>query len=285
MIGVARDPAPSLTPSSLRVEASSGGEVLVEAVRNTGVPSAFPAEFVVPGTESLPVTLRVSAYTGENAEGVAFFTTSARTRFVKDASLLFRVNLDPRCFVLPGAPTAGCLPDQTCRDGQCVSPDLETLEPYRKDWATNVTDPCKPGGPPSASLGTGQTDFGSITPEQELALERGPQGGHHLWVALRMKNLTQSGTRTEVSATEPGGIQARPAAFAFAYEKDEGGFCKLYGLRYQVDAGGDVNVRDFLGKSLVLGAKLSDPSGATAETSVTVRIAKTIQCPPGMSCG
>ena len=36
-----------------------------------------------------------------------------------------------------------------------------------------------------------------------LTPEKGPQGGHHLWVAVRTKNLRQAGSTVAITAEQP----------------------------------------------------------------------------------
>ena len=104
-------------------------------------------------------------------------------------------------------------------------------------------------------IGTGQTDFAPLADGQTLMLEQGPQGGHHLWIAVRMRNLRQSGSPTTLSAklvddpTSP----IAPAAYVFTFDRDEGNYCKLFGLRFQLDSGATdlaADYKRFLGKKL-----------------------------------
>ena len=67
------------------------------------------------------------------------------------------------------------------------------------DYEINKT-PCRLLDITELFLGTGQTDFSPLNDGQTLQLERGPQGGHHIWIAARMKNLRQSGSRTTLTA-------------------------------------------------------------------------------------
>ena len=59
-------------------------------------------------------------------------------------------------------------------------------------------------------------------------------------------------TATTITGVQPGANLAAPAtAFVFTFDPDEGGYCKLYGLRYQLDNGG-IDWHQFLGKPLDL---------------------------------
>jgi hypothetical protein len=165
------------------------------------------------------------------------------------------------------------------------------LEPYRVDWAENPPDVCKPatGGAPQVIVGTGQTDYGNLNDGQTLQAELGPQGGHHVWIAVRMKGLRQSGSRTILTATQPGtGLTVPPTAFVFTFDRDEGGYCKLYGLRFQLDSGAanlGEDYKRFLGKPLDITVAVEDAGGLKAQGTAHIQIAPTILCPSGVgSC-
>ena len=96
--------------------------------------------------------------------------------------------------------------------------------------------------------GTGQSGYLPLAPEQTLQAEAGPQGGHHIWIAARMKNLKQAGSTTKIVGVQPEtGTAIPPSTFVFTFSPDDGGYCKLYGLRYQLDNGG-IDYKQFLGK-------------------------------------
>jgi hypothetical protein len=112
-----------------------------------------------------------------------------------------------------------------------------------------------------------------------LQAETGPQGGHHIWIATRMKNLRQAGTTTRVAGVQPDtGAAIPPTTLAFTYAPDEGGYCKLFGIRYQLDNEG-IDYRPFLGKPLDVTVTATDSSGATATATVRVQIAPTLLNP------
>jgi hypothetical protein len=203
------------------------------------------------------------------------------------------VNLESRCVVaLPGGGIGGptCNAPQTCVSGQCAQSFVlpQDLEPYQTNWPHNAPDACKPkpGDPAIVVLGTGQTDYLPLAENQELALEKGPQGGHHIWIATRMKNLKQSGSTTTISAKQPDtGMVAPPTSFVFTFDKDEGGYCKLFGLRYQLDTGG-TDHKAFLGKTLDVTVEIADRAGLKGSATTRIRIAPQILCPQGLpGCG
>jgi hypothetical protein len=159
---------------------------------------------------------------------------------------------------------------------------LANLEPYAANWPTNAPDRCKPqhGGAPELFIGTGQTDYLPLARDQTLQAEAGPQGGHHVWIATRMKNLKQTLSTTRIEGTEPTtGVTIPPTTFVFTYAPAEGGYCKLYGLRYQLDNGG-IDYKQFLGKPLDVKVAVTDQSGATATATTRIQVAPTLVNPP-----
>jgi hypothetical protein len=112
-----------------------------------------------------------------------------------------------------------------------------------------------------------------LTRGQVLEPEPGPQGGHHIWIAVRMQNMNQAGSTTKIFAVQPDtGTAIPPSAFAFPFDPDEGGYCQLYGLRYQLDNGG-IDYTQFLGKALDVTATVVDSAGAKATSSARIQVA------------
>jgi hypothetical protein len=212
----------------------------------------------------------------------------ATTRFVPGRETLLRIQLEPRCIVYPSPPRpAGsppgplngptCDAPATCIRGSCQSSFIppDKLEPYAPRWASHAPDMCKPsdGGSPTLQVGTGQSRYSAVTRGQVLRAEPGPQGGHHIWIALRMQNMTQTGSTTTISAVQPDtGTTIPPSAFLFPFDPDEGGYCQLYALRYQLDNGG-IDYAQFLGKPLDVTATLVDAEGAMATSSARIQVA------------
>jgi hypothetical protein len=247
---------------------------------------ALPKEVRVtaPGAKAAKLDVQVDGYFGVNDPPDArALTRLANTFFVPRQSKLLRLRLESRCVMLaPPGGVAGpvCTAPQTCIGGQCADSAVPValLEPYTSDWPTGGSDVCKPpnGGPPQVIVGTGQTDYLPITEGQTLQLEAGPQGGHHLWIAVRMRNLKQAGSITTLRASQPGGVTVQPAAYVFTFDRDEGGFCKLYGLRFQLDTNG-VDYHAFLGKPLDLSVEVKDRSGAIGTGEAHVNVDPTIR--------
>jgi hypothetical protein len=281
----------------VRVNVDVGGQrVATETIATLGNATALPKELTVTGASDARVDVRVDGYLGTNPDSgeTPILTRLASTQIVGGSMKLLRVNLEWRCVLgLPGGGGPGgpaCNAPETCIGGRCAQSFVlpQDLESYTTSWPHNAPDACKPnpGDTPIVVLGTGQTDYLPLVENQELALEKGPQGGHHIWIAARMKNLKQSGSTTTISGMQPDtGLSAPPTSFVFTFDKDEGGFCKLYGLRYQLDTGG-ADYKAFLGKPLDVKVEIADRAGLKGSATVRIKIASQILCPAGLpGCG
>jgi hypothetical protein len=201
----------------------------------------------------------------------ALLTRTAGSTIRAGHTLLLRVDLSASC---AGAAAPQCTAPQTCTGGVCgpSSVNAALLEEYKPGWAKTGTDICKPGdGAPVVIVGRGQSDYLSVNDYDVAQVEAGPQGGHHIWVALRMKNLRQSGSITTLTGEVPDlGLSISPFTVIFTFDPDEGGYCKLYGLRFQLD--GSTDIQSLLGHKLKVTAKVNDKDGdvGTGERWVTL---------------
>lgn len=207
-------------------------------------------------------------------------TRRATVHFVRDKSLLAYLRLEVRCNnfgLLGGSGVSGPTcdkPSETCVGGKCVSEALDNLPDYRADWATSPPSACGNGPSGSVIAGTGQANMVVLNDNDTLQVECGPQGGHHLWMALSMKDIAQMGTTTTFSASQPaasGGVTIPPTAYPYSYSPGANGSCELTGLRFQLDAGG-VNIKDVLGKPLDIKVLLEDKAGHKATITRHVNI-------------
>lgn len=264
-------------------------------------PGALPKEIVLEGAPGARAEVVVEAMTsqaavrGPSTGSQPVVVRRAAARLVPGAKKLLRVQLEARCvtFSAPGStlpPAPTCDAPQTCSAGRCTSEEVafDQLEDYEPGWPGAPPDLCRPAnhGPPELFLGTGQTDFAPLVEGQTLQLERGPQGGHHIWIAARMKNLRQSGSRTTLTAKlvdEPA-YPIPPAAYVFTFDRDEGDYCKLWGLRFQLDSGAidlGTTYKRFLGKRLEVTVEVVDSTNARASSTKTIQIADKLLCPDG----
>ncbi len=293
VVGLQAEPLAGLATAMHVTVRVSGSTVFDDTLRPPFRGAPFPPwEKIVSGPPSAPVDVAVEAL---GAPGAApLLTRLASTQLVADREPLMRVALESRCVVYPTqtpgpgrapGPLSGptCKAPTTCILGVCqsgaVGPD--DLEPYSATWPKNAPDRCKPrgGGDPFLAIGTGQTDYLPLAPGQTLRAEAGPQGGHHIWIATRMKNLKQTLTTTRIEAIQPEtGTPIPPSTFVFTYAPAEGGTCKLFGLRYQLDNGG-IDYKQFLGKPLDVRVTLTDQTGTTATGTARIQVAPTIVNP------
>jgi hypothetical protein len=264
-------------------------------------PTGLPKEIALEGDPGTKVEVTVEATSslaptrGAGGAATPVVVRRAASRLVPDTKKLLRMQLETRCstFVAPGSTTPvapTCNAPQTCSAGRCVSEDItfDQLEDYEPTWASSPPDICRPAnhGAPEVFLGTGQTDYAPLSDGQTLQLEKGPQGGHHIWIAARQRNLRQSGSRTTLTAkivdnpTSP----VTPAAYVFTFDPDEGNYCKLWGLRFQLDSGATdlgADYKRFLGKKLEVTVEIVDSTNATATATKTINIADKLLCPDG----
>ncbi len=298
VVGVQGEPLGPLV-RSLHVQIRVNGATVKDETiaRSTTGPAPFPplweAALSPPGSGAdAKVDVAVDALGEPGA--APFLTRLASTRFVAGHTELLRVPLEARCMVFPPPPkpTAvpgplsgpACVAPETCILGACRSSAVapEALEPYGPDWPTNLPDRCKhiDDGPPELLVGTGSADFLPLAYGQTLQAEPGPQGGHHLWIAARMKNLKQRRTTTRIEGRQPEtGAVIPPTTFIFTFAPVEGGHCDVHGLRYQLDNGG-IDYKPFLGKPLEVTVTLTDPTGATVKATTRVEVAPTLADPP-----
>ena len=236
--------------AEMQVTMTVDGETLKDDRERIGSgATTFPAEYAfneVEEGQELSITLQGFDSTGFNVVNRHMVTTA-----VAGEPRLVRVHLEAECRLQPvggnapsGAPTCNET-TETCIGGVCASTNVDPSDhqPYREDWATGPgSDICKEAGagPPEVQVGAGQSDFFAVDDYEIAQIEAGPQGGHHIWVAARLKNLTQSGSITEVGAEIPAlGLSITPLKVIFTFDPDEGGYCKIFGLRLQLDIDGD----------------------------------------------
>lgn len=235
-------------------------------------PLAFPLE--LPVADELPgarVSIRLEARSGVRARAVA--VREAETTIAGGKSLLLPLALDPACDE-PEPQTPTCPAGQTCDRGQCVGLFVppSSLSEYSTDWAKPSSDICKRDeDAPTVIVGEGQADYLPLTDGETAQVEAGPQGGHHIWVAIRLKGLRQAGSITTVTGFVPSLDKAiEPFRVVFSFDPDEGGYCKLYGLRFQIDA--TTPIADLLGREMRVAVEVVDPEGAAATGERLVKL-------------
>jgi hypothetical protein len=285
VIGVEAQPAIASRMGKLHYSAKVGETLLVEKdiITKVGAPPPFPFEIPLEGAHGAQVDVVIEVFSAGLNNTVAptpMLVRRLHAPFVRGPAKLVRLRLEGVCATnTPGFRGPACPPTQSCSNGRCIDPTLlpEDLEDYEKEWAKNRPDVCRPAHPgePEVLVGTGQTDYGPLKEGDTLQPEKGPQGGHHLWIAARQKNLKQSGTIIAITAEQPGtGLKVPPTSFVFSFDPAGGGYCKLFGLRFQID-NSSVPVARFLGQPLEVKVSLRDPDGRVAESKVRINVAAT----------
>jgi len=281
-IGIQSDDSGAI--NSIHVTTTIDGAPATDDTVTTLTGTIFPFE-VTPAVSdpSKEIGVRIEAFSSATPTfATPILVRTARAHVTAGLHELLRVRLEQRCVpALQGGGIGGptCTqPNQTCIAGACADDGATSYEAYGSDWPNQSTDVCRPAnpGPPSVTVGTGQTDYLPITDGETVQAEKGPQGGHHIYIAVRMHNLKQSGSITTITGTQPGtGVQIPPTAFVFTFDPDEGGYCKLYGLRYQLDNGG-IDYKQFLGKPLDIQVVVKDSLGETGTGVAHVNVDSTI---------
>ncbi len=298
IVGIQSDPMGGVVSALHIVIRVAGAVALDEWVEpphgsRVGFPQPVERRLAGAGKGTAKVDVQVDAI-GDRAAPAPLFRRLSSTHFVPGRVSLLRIPLESRCIVYPPTPRGqskvpgplsgpACSEPGTCIHGVCQSPDVpaNTLEPYASNWPGNAPDRCKArnGGPPDLQIGTGQSYYLPLAKNQTLQAEAGPQGGHHIWIATRMKNLRAAGSTTRIVGVQPEtGVTIPPTTLAFTYAPDEGGYCKLYGIRYQLDNEG-IDYKQFLGKPLDVTVTVADPSGTNAKATTRIQIAPTLVNP------
>jgi hypothetical protein len=282
IVGVTSDLRVGVDLQSLHVVMRAAGSVVKEetlAAGSSSAPLKLPAELPfrdLPG--GTPVEITIDAFRPGD-DTTPLLTRRAATEIVAGKTLLFRVAVDSRCIVAPGSSAPVCNDAETCVAGHCEDPhvDAAKLKPYAEDWAAGGGDVCKPagGGAPTVIVGEGQGDYLPLMDGDTAQVEAGPQGGYHIWVAIRVKNLAQSGSITEITGHFPDlGWDVGPFDVIFTFDPDEGGYCKLYGLRFQLDQEHDIHT--LLGHPLDVHVKVTDPEADVGEGTRSVVLSQDI---------
>lgn len=250
-------------------QTQSDENLLSDGVAPFTLPLEVPFSDLLEGDD---VEVEIEAF---GMSATPLLTRRASTTVLANRKLLMRVELSSACI---GAKAPQCTDSQTCTTGVCgaayVHPGL--LENYFAGWSAGPADICKPNdGPPTVLVGKGMSDYLAVNDYEVAQLEAGPQGGHHIWVALRMKNLRQSGSITKIEGrVKELSKDVNPFTVIFTFDPDEGGYCKLYGLRFQLD--GSIPVDQLLGKTLHVTATVKDKDGDVGIGDKWVKLSDTV---------
>lgn len=276
VLGISSKLTPGAAIDAMHVVFKAGDKVITdETLTSAKGDLAFPEEL---RADDLDDGEAVSATIEASSKGQTLLTRIASTEAVAGKELLLRVNLASSC-LSPAAPA--CVAPKTCDAGLCKNSHVAgtALPEYTPDWDSHATtvDICKPENPgdPVVVVGEGQADYLPMADGDVAQVEAGPQGGHHIWVALRLKNLTQSGSITSLTGHFADlGYDVGPFNVIFTFDPDEGGYCKIYGLRFQLDT--DHDIHEMLGHSLEVTGTIKDKDGDTGTGTRTVKLSDTI---------
>jgi hypothetical protein len=244
-----------------------GSEVAAESF--SGPTLTFPIELeTAPLDDGAEVELVLEAFAG----GEAVVTRTAATEVASGRKILFPVRIDAEC-AEPTAPSCGR--DQTCDNGACADPfkSPEDLPDYYEGWqGSNGGDKCEPGGPPEVFIGEGQAAYLPLDDGAVVQVEAGPQGGYHVWLAARLRNLKQSGSVTEITGRVAELAYDVPVlSVVFTFDPDEGSYCKIYGLRFRLDDEAHP-IESLLGKDVDVTLTITDPDGDVGTATKRLRL-------------
>jgi hypothetical protein len=269
MVGIMSDMDPSYVPLLHIVKRVNGKVTGDEELSYPTFPFEVPFLDLVAGDA---VEIQLDA-PGDPISGLPPFTQLARTTVVASKILLLRAPISSYCY-------SPCDPPGTCYLGECR--DLQTppemLEEYYKDWANYSY--CKPkgAGAPELALSAGSRSFVPTSDGQVVDLVAGPQGGHHLWLALRAKNLRHHSQITLTGHLSGPDIDIFPQmSTAVFVDYPSLGLCEATNLRLIVDH--DVDYQQFLGQELQIDIHIEDEDGAMADESTVVNVSNNVVSP------
>jgi hypothetical protein len=140
-----------------------------------------------------------------------------------------------------------------------------------------VADVCKPlaGIEAIVVVGQGREEFATLAEDETVDLEAGPQGGHHIWIAVQMMGLHQGGSVLSVRGYFPDlDVAVPPFTSGVTFHETERSGCEIHGIRFQVDR--EMDLEAVLGERLELEVIVEDPSGDIGSATKTVRLADSI---------
>jgi len=262
IVGVSHPPdEPYIHAAWLHVVMKADGAVIREETLGTGesAPIALPLEYAF---EDLPDGAEVELVLARDLTGSGPLlerARAARTRVVEGRTSLLRVTLsDDAC--------PDCDPGLTCNWGRCLDPYVapELLEDYSADWADHSW--CKPRAPigaPTVVVGSGLDAFTPLDDQDELPIHAGDQGGHHVFLALRMRGLRQASI-AKLSAEVSGvaGTIGPLSSIAVFPDDPAAGHCETTGILFQIDTLHPID--DLLGKPIQITAEVLDADGDSA---------------------
>lgn len=268
VVGLTTDLAVGFDIHRVEIRTAADGAVEKERWSYTDGDLKLPAELRLEAGDGEVVEVTVEAF--GKAQPKPFVTRSASTTAVFGRALLLPVSLEQACSGV------ACAAGSTCVEGACVDPfsDPAALAEHDPSWIEAAPDACKTAssGPPAIQLGQGLSGFAGLAEGEEVPIEPGAQGGHHVWLALRVTGLRQMGSHLTVRGALPDlDVEILPVTTVVTLRKAEEGQCELYGVRFRVDAG--LPVETIRGQALDVDVRLRDPNGDSATATRRIAIA------------
>jgi len=158
-----------------------------------------------------------------------------------------------------------------CAAPGTVSSDGDAATPFSPDECKASLD-----AKATLTVGAGQTTYADIEDGTVLTWEKGPQGGHHVWLAVSQRGLRRRGSILTVDledvedASAPKLVNHSRVVYDFSAPAAAGGSCTLTGLRMQLDNAGGVTLAELLGHHVRVTAVLRDTDGAQAMGARTI---------------
>lgn len=278
-IAVERDPTLSADAWLLRASVPS------EDGSDRSVVFEDHAELLLKASSDLSAEVRIEVY-GKTmlSDGTEYVLGHrvATTHFVPNESRLAYLFVDQQCAYSGGGvmPTndggSGCASTgQWCYEGKCRAEEIPTADlfPVRSDWHENPPSPC-PSQAPSLLLGEGLVDFAEKKDGDTVTIECGPQGGHHIWIAVRTTGLDQRNPIVMMTspATDAGAPLATSYPIARLYAAEGTAQCEAKGIQFQLDPDGR-SVLPYLGEPLDVTVAVQDRNGEKAQVTRHLNVA------------
>jgi hypothetical protein len=141
-------------------------------------------------------------------------------------------------------------------------------------WQDLAADACKVpgGGAPEVVIGEGRGAYSNLDEGQTMTVEAGPQGGHHVWLGVRTRQLRQSGSVLTVRGHLPDlATDVPPLSHVVTLHPAEAGCCEIFGVRFQVDR--EVALGALIGEVLEVEVEIEDDDGDVGIATRSVIIA------------
>ena len=243
-VGILSDFAAGSEIERLRVVITEDGRTVrddVFAAGSSSLPLVFPLEIPsrwIPW--DAPFEVRLEAFAPGSS--VPLLTRVAKTKGPFKLDHVLRVRLERECIagtsLMGELVTPSCEAPLTCAGALCVDPYAppETLDEYSETWATPPPDPCAPteaadAAEPFVEFGQGEDGvYAPLAEDGTILVHGGLQGGFHMFVGVRVKNLHWEHPRLAFSMTDEEGASVTCITPSFL-EPFGDGSCINAGLR------------------------------------------------------